>query len=941
MKFKVVSIILVLMVFIAPNFVFGAIEMEPVWVFSSQGDLEANSWVPESISLGNHSSEIFSTLGTSPNPNRVFSVHDDITPPNALWSIFQDGNSFGKKSGAAQNTDSYATMRFESPQLSGYKDIVINKYTNGEEDFEYTFPFQRYEWGNYDHGVAVSDDGDKVTGWAWNPSETDTVIVTFDGNSNNPVLYKSLHTGGEPRFVGTSSDGGLLYLVSTLKTFVIDLESGNIIYQHTNWSSVSVGGDFSADGKVFAQEVGTGVIRAHRWNDQTQTYTQIFEEQIVSGTPFYCWDGRALSADGNILAVACYNTNNLLDIEIRIFDLTNNSGNLLLSDSVQGGGQYNNLPTYVSVSRDGTVVAIGTSGDEDFESPILRVYTKGTNGWSLYGTYNHDDSLGSAQTVEVNAIDGVGTVMLGSKATHDNIFASGGTIKVFNIGNGLTLKGTPIQNQTSNFNFRANAGSVIISEGLATTPVYIPGVGYFYLDSGANMTVLPPESADSRGVVDVEYGFSQNPGTELYAQALMFGSNGSRSFSKNYLKMKVEGQSGVPFPPTNVEASDGFENVEVTWTHSTTQNIDHYDVYRDRHSLELIGQTPDDHFTDDTANFGEVYQYKIKSVNSNGSSIFSNYDLGYRLEVPQNVSASDGNEGSITVNWDSSEGASKYKVFKNTNRNSCEGEFVEVQTNSYIDTNVNVGTRYYYSVLPAFQQSDGTILEGAVCSNVDSGHAIGETANCNYPGAIPNANGTCTAKIPVSTYDGNLGEGDSQWPDAREALQSEYVNDQGMFLGVETREHPEINYFSITRSFQPVDTSDLPDSANILEASLNFYPAYITGTPILNLYESNQGNPTDLEQNDYPRCSSGINPSDSEKLGTISPNTNQVNTWLSIDINDLSVVSKTGWTTLCIRENADSANIPPTIDEYRRVWFPSSNSSNVDQRPYLEVTYDL
>lgn len=533
MKLKIL-LGLFLVTFVLPNVVFGAIEMEPVWVYSG------NNWIPEAVSLGNHSSEVFSNLGLADNKNILFSVYDKYSPPNALWETSQDGYSFDEMTDVAKNTNSYAIIRFTSPNPTGYKDVVINKYTDNGEEWEYTFPFQRLDGNNYDHGIAVSDDGNKVTSWVLDPNG-DLVIVSFVGNSNNPVIYESISTGGEPKGVYASSDGSRLLIVRNSKTFVMDLQTGNIIHQHTNWVFADGGQAFSEDGKVFAQNFTVpGLIRVYRWSEQNQIYVQIFEEYVDNSGSFWCSDGLGLSEDGNTLVTACSNGHNQLDIKINVYDLTNNNGTLLFSDFIQGGGQYDNKVTEVRVSRDGSAFAVGSWGDENFQSPVLRVYTKGTNGWSLYGTYNHNNTLGSAQEVEINAKDGVGVVVLGSKTYHNNQFETGGTIKLFNIGNGITLKGIPTQNQISDFNFRANAGSVIISNRLAGTPTYIPGIGRLYLDPSANMVILPPEVANSRGIVDIDYNFTQSPGTEIYAQALMFGTGNSRSFSSNYLKMTVE-----------------------------------------------------------------------------------------------------------------------------------------------------------------------------------------------------------------------------------------------------------------------------------------------------------------------------------------------------------------------------------------------------------------
>ena len=73
-----------------------------------------------------------------------------------------------------------------------------------------------------------------------------------------------------------------------------------------------------------------------------------------------------------------------------------------------------------------------------------------------------------------------------------------------------------------------------------------------------------------------------------------------------------------------------------------------------------------------------------------------------------NVSATKGETGQISVSWNAAVGVDGYNVYRYTEGFEDKIEQVEyVDTNSYVDTEVELGAKYYYSVKPVYRETIG------------------------------------------------------------------------------------------------------------------------------------------------------------------------------------------------------------------------------------------
>ncbi|MCK4592266.1 hypothetical protein KAT63_02360, partial [Candidatus Parcubacteria bacterium] len=143
--------------------------------------------------------------------------------------------------------------------------------------------------------------------------------------------------------------------------------------------------------------------------------------------------------------------------------------------------------------------------------------------------------------------------------------------------------------------------------------------------------------------------------------------------------------------------------------------------------------------------------------------------------------------------------------------------------------------------------------------------------------------------------------------------------------------------YIIDRVFLPIDTSGLPDDANISTAVLKLYvnaQGKEAGDYSV-VVQTTQASTTSLVVADFDQCGSVNSPTEGSDhvLATAS----QYNDW-TLDATGRGWISKTGWTKLGLRGSHDVLDSPVGLDadmEYIR----TSEYADTDYDPYLSVTY--
>ncbi len=125
-------------------------------------------------------------------------------------------------------------------------------------------------------------------------------------------------------------------------------------------------------------------------------------------------------------------------------------------------------------------------------------------------------------------------------------------------------------------------------------------------------------------------------------------------------------------------------------------------------------------FTDDTAEIGTKYYYKVKAMCNGVYSDSSNIVTGMRTLAQPEVSMSvNYTTGKPVVKWETVEGAEKYFIYRATSKS---GKYTRVKTaiaaRSYEDTKAKAGTNYYYKIKAIHEDSDANSVSSEVVNRV-------------------------------------------------------------------------------------------------------------------------------------------------------------------------------------------------------------------------------
>ena len=180
-----------------------------------------------------------------------------------------------------------------------------------------------------------------------------------------------------------------------------------------------------------------------------------------------------------------------------------------------------------------------------------------------------------------------------------------------------------------------------------------------------------------------------------------------------------------------------------------------YEVYRSGSkdgSYTLLGTTTNLNYTDNKANAGYIYYYKVKAVNAN--SIKSDYSatVAATCHCARPVVKPDYliSTGKPYIKWTAVSGASKYYVYRSGSSNGTYKYVGTTTATNYTDNKANAGYTYYYKVKAVSKVSSGANSYYSV--------VIGATCHCARPSVkITTSNGdpklTWSAVTGASQYE--------------------------------------------------------------------------------------------------------------------------------------------------------------------------------------------
>lgn len=173
-----------------------------------------------------------------------------------------------------------------------------------------------------------------------------------------------------------------------------------------------------------------------------------------------------------------------------------------------------------------------------------------------------------------------------------------------------------------------------------------------------------------------------------------------------------------------VEASNSATGEpQIIW--ESVEGAAGYEVYRSSDKsgdYALTATVVDDTvYTDENTEFADSYYYKVKAVHENpdANSVDSALVNSVHTLAKAAVSISgDADTGKTVVQWESVEGAGKYRVYRSTSEKSGYSVvYTGTAAGSYTDKKATTGTRYYYKVKATFEEySSESEVVSRVCA---------------------------------------------------------------------------------------------------------------------------------------------------------------------------------------------------------------------------------
>ena len=213
-------------------------------------------------------------------------------------------------------------------------------------------------------------------------------------------------------------------------------------------------------------------------------------------------------------------------------------------------------------------------------------------------------------------------------------------------------------------------------------------------------------------------------------------------FWNQYPVSATDFDPNAPLPPAAPTVTMTYSDSgkpKLTW--SAVSGAASYRVYRSESrgtGYSLLGTTTSTSYVNTGAAVGKTYYYRVKAVNSAGTSAYSNIVSGRaKAAIPAAPRVTIGNSsasGKPQLTWAPVDGAAKYEIYRSTQQSTGFTLLGTTTSTSYVNTGAAVGKTYYYRVKAV--NSAGT----SAYSNIVSG-----TARTPAPAAPVLKGGTSSA----------------------------------------------------------------------------------------------------------------------------------------------------------------------------------------------------
>ena len=156
-------------------------------------------------------------------------------------------------------------------------------------------------------------------------------------------------------------------------------------------------------------------------------------------------------------------------------------------------------------------------------------------------------------------------------------------------------------------------------------------------------------------------------------------------------------------PRVTIGNSSDSGKPQLTW--AAVDGAAKYEIYRSTQQstgYSLLGTTTSTSYVNTGAAAGKTYYYRVKAVNSAGTSAYSNIVSGRaKAAIPAAPRVTIGNSsasGKPQLTWAAVDGAAKYEIYRSTQQSTGFTLLGTTTSTSYVNTGAAVGKTYYYKV---------------------------------------------------------------------------------------------------------------------------------------------------------------------------------------------------------------------------------------------------
>ena len=189
-----------------------------------------------------------------------------------------------------------------------------------------------------------------------------------------------------------------------------------------------------------------------------------------------------------------------------------------------------------------------------------------------------------------------------------------------------------------------------------------------------------------------------NAGTTYYYKVKALAADGTDSSLS--AAVAITCRCARPVVKTDYWASTGKPYIK--WT--AVAGASKYEVYRSgtkNGTYTLLGTTANLNYTDNKANAGYTYYYKVKAVSkvkSTANSYYSTVVAATCHCARPVVKIATTSAGNPTLTWNAITGASQYEIYRATSQSGTYTKMFTTTKTSYTNTSAKAGTTYYYKV---------------------------------------------------------------------------------------------------------------------------------------------------------------------------------------------------------------------------------------------------